>query len=147
MIAVIKAPPVRGRTPEGHDWMRALAIQALAATRQAGADGANALLLAGIVSDGKERLSVRLAAARAIGMLDYSNPGTLKALDLAGPLAYFILECHQLESARTPVLSNPTAGAGTGPMGMMGGMGMTGGMMPTGPTGGAGKTAARTPPT
>ena len=25
-IALIKAPPPRGRTPEGHDWMRALAL-------------------------------------------------------------------------------------------------------------------------
>ncbi len=75
MVALAKAnqPPV-GRSTEGHSWMRVRAIETLGALGVAGNQGEVANALAEIAGDEDSPLSVRCAAAKALGQLAYPDP-------------------------------------------------------------------------
>lgn len=90
-LAGEKNPPPN-RDPKVHEWFRVRAIDALAATRQPGANGENVTLLAGFVADDKETPRVRLAAATALGNLDYSQAQGVAPLTVVQALGKMVLE-------------------------------------------------------
>ncbi len=85
LLKLVQSPAAPGRTKEAHAWLRCLAIDDLAALRQAGANGAVAQTLGQLVGEDNAEivpLSVRLAAAKALFSLDYAgvNEESLKTL-------------------------------------------------------------------
>ncbi|MBC7353101.1 MAG: hypothetical protein H5U08_12140 [Thermogutta sp.] len=80
------------RDPRIHEWFRVRAIDVLAATRQAGANGENVKFLVGFVSDENEAPSVRLAAASALGNLDYSQVQGVSPLAVVQSLGKMVLD-------------------------------------------------------
>jgi hypothetical protein len=79
LLELAKSRPPKGRSPEGHAWMRTLAIESLAALHASGAAsvaavGQNGVIdaMAKIVADPGNPLSVRCAAVRALGSI---SPG------------------------------------------------------------------------
>ncbi|MCL4190647.1 MAG: hypothetical protein KJZ87_02790 [Thermoguttaceae bacterium] len=87
-IAKEKDPP-EGRTPEGHAWMRALAIDTLGALGLPGNQNAVVTTMASIVGDESENMSTRAAAARALGTINYTGLKGVQANALLGVLARF----------------------------------------------------------
>ena len=69
-IAGNKVPPP-GRSLAGHQWIRARAIEILGILGSPGTNGSVSQLLTGILRASDEGLTVRRAAARALGLLDY----------------------------------------------------------------------------
>lgn len=90
-LAGDKTPPAN-RDSKIHEWFRVRAIDALAATRQPGANGENVNLLVGFVADDKEAPRVRLAAATALGNLDYSQAQGVAPLSVVQALGKMVLE-------------------------------------------------------
>jgi hypothetical protein len=92
LLEVAKSRPPKDRSPEGHAWMRTLAIESLAALHAAGvasvaAIGRNGVIdaMVQIVGDPASPLSVRCAAARALGSINpapqfSTTPGQMAAL-------------------------------------------------------------------
>ena len=87
LLKLAQAPVAPGRSSESHAWLRALAVDALAALRYPGSNGAVAQTLANLVSDDTVSPMVRMSAAKALGNLDYqAAAGGLKPLELLGAL-------------------------------------------------------------
>ena len=87
LALVEQSKPPEGRSAAGHDWMRRMAAEALGDLKRPGDEGAVAKALAAIVSQSDARLSLRCAAAEALGKIDLSAvdiPGTATAGALAG---------------------------------------------------------------
>ncbi|MBN2215783.1 MAG: hypothetical protein JW719_00265, partial [Pirellulales bacterium] len=67
-LAVMRDVP-RGRTKDGHGWFRRKAIERLSQRGSAGADGAVAKGIAGVISESDTPLAVRADAAWALGRI------------------------------------------------------------------------------
>ncbi len=87
-IAKEKAPP-EDRTPEGHAWMRVLAIDTLGALGLPGNQNVVVTTMASIVGDESENMSTRAAAAQALGTINYAGLKGVQANALLGVLARF----------------------------------------------------------
>ncbi len=122
--ASTKDPP-SGRTKVGHAWMRALAIEALGALGLPGANGQVVKTLAAVLTESDTPLITRLAAAKALGKLQYKGLTAIKPQEVVIPLVQFMLEAMTAEARRPLVLA---ASAATGTPGMPG---MYPGMTPT----------------
>ncbi len=77
LLELAKSRPPKDRSPEGHAWMRTLAIESLAALHVPGVAGVAAIgpngvinAMVQIVGDPASPLSVRCAAARALGSIN-----------------------------------------------------------------------------
>ena len=137
-LAEMSEPP-GGRSLEGHTWMRRRALEGLMFVSQAGPSREIADVFANLVSDDKEPLALRCAAADIMGRLDYKAP-VVPASEVSGKQLGLLalascqaeltrLEQHEkLASLRTKL---PTQ-YGIGMAGGMGGgtMGMAGGAPP-----------------
>jgi hypothetical protein len=124
MVALAQTKADPKRSPEGHAWMRALAIDVLANLRAAGAQGEIANTLGGVVAEDPGAPIPRVAAAKALGYLDYSGVAGLDPMPLAIALTGMAAkacraELEKYEEAKTEKVQR-------GPMGMGMGMGMEG---------------------
>ncbi len=142
LLDLAKSSPPAGRSPEGHAWMRAMAIDVLAALKLSGADGSIVTALAEIAGDKNAPMLTRMAAARAIGALDFQGVGQLAPSKIAAPLGQLAVDAcsveldrHRAEGTSAPKGMGGSRGMMTGGM-MPGGM-MAGGMMPGGMMSGA----------
>lgn len=79
------------RSPEAHEYLRRRAIDVLGALRQPGTVGEVPAALVGVLDDAQEPLRTRLAAARALGRLDYGAASTLNFSKIAHSLANLAL--------------------------------------------------------
>jgi hypothetical protein len=103
LLKLAQAPAAPGRSNESHAWLRALAIDALAALRYPGSNGAVAQTLANLVSDDAVSPMVRMSAAKALGNLDYQAAvGGLKPLELLGALVKMTEDVCKTERKRPP---------------------------------------------
>ncbi len=118
-LAQSAAPP--GRSPEGHAWMRAKAIDALAALRYPGLDGALPVALKDMVrTDDPKSVPpmVRVAAAKALGSLDYQQAtGGIKPMELATALAQMASDACAAERKRLPPQTLATGSSDAGRVG------------------------------
>jgi hypothetical protein len=134
-LEIIKKPLPSGRPDDGDVWMRSLALRGLGLCRQAGADGSIATTLVAIVVDKHAPVSLRIAAARALGDLEMKGNANLKAIAVAGPLANLAVECYWTEQKRpapqgASASTNMRGGMMSGSRGSRGGPTMSGpGMM------------------
>lgn len=126
-IANAKTPPA-GRTPEGHAWMRALAVDALAGFHTPGANDEVVKALLEIIKDTTAPMHpTRLAAARALGYIDLQGAKTVKPKDVVLPLAQLAFEACTTELKReikVPGQAALPAGGMYGPGGPGPGSGM-----------------------
>lgn len=149
LVQMATAPVPPGRSPEGHAWMRKLAVDALGNLGMPGAGGAIAKTLANIAGNqdaaaGKvDPFLVRRAAAEALGKLNYQGASGVTPLELAVPLGRMLMDAF-VEYSRRPAPRPVTAGTG---MGTMGGMPYGGpGPMPSGGPGRMSSGASRRMP-
>lgn len=112
-----------GRTKVGHAWMRALAIQALGALGVPGSNGQVVKTLASVLTESDTPLMPRLAAARALGRIQYKGVSAVRPRDVVIPLVQFMLEAITAEARRPLVLAASAATPGM--------PGMIPGMTPT----------------
>jgi hypothetical protein len=137
LLDLAKSSPPPGRSADGHAWMRAMAIDVLAALRLTGADGSIVTTLAGIAGDKNTPMLTRMAAARAIGALDYQGFAQVAPSKIAGPLGQLAVDACSVELNRRPWEGSPAlkgvgAPAGMMPGAMPGGSGVMPGAMPGG---------------
>lgn len=136
LLELAKSPPPKDRSPEGHAWLRAMAIDTLAALRVPGPDGSVVLAMVVIVGDKDTPLLARLAAARALGSLDLKGFNALTPSQLAVPLGNLAVEVCTSELARARVAAKAPARTGypgmpgSGYPGMESSMGPMPGPMP-----------------
>lgn len=97
-LAAEKTPPGT-RSADGHDWMRCMAIDLLGLLRSVGNNNVVAKTLGTVVADKKDvpeqkdrEMTVRSAAARALGHLSYANVSGLNPGSLAEGLAGLAVE-------------------------------------------------------
>lgn len=90
-IATTKAPP-SGRSPEGHLWMRARAIEVLGLLRLPGDQRQVLDALVAIAGEEGAPLLPRCAAARAVGMIDYSQASGVSAAQMAAALGQLAVD-------------------------------------------------------
>jgi len=112
LLELAKSPPPKDRSPEGHAWLRAMAIDTLAALRVPGPDGSVVLAMVAIVGDKDTPLLARLAAARALGSLDLKGFNALTPSQLAVPLGNLAVEVCTSALARARVAAKAPARAG-----------------------------------
>ncbi len=124
LLDVAKSPPPPGRSPDGHGWIRALAIEVLAALRSLGPNGSVVTTLAAIVADKAAPMMTRCAAARALGTFDYKGFTAQSPSQLAVPLGQLAVEAcsAQLRKARTATAPTGKSAAGGGMRPGMGSM-------------------------
>jgi hypothetical protein len=84
-----------GRSPEAHQFLRRRAIDILGALRQAGTVGEVPAALVAVLDDPQEALRTKLAAARALGRLDYGAASTLNFSKIAHSLAHVALSAAE----------------------------------------------------
>jgi hypothetical protein len=124
LVQIATAPVPPGRPPEGHAWMRKLAVDALGNLGMPGAGGAIAKTLASIAGNqdaatGKlDPFLVRRAAAEALGKLNYQGASGATPLELAVPLGRMLLDAFA-EHSRRPAPRSMSTGTGVGGMGGM----------------------------
>ncbi len=127
LLDLAKSPPPAGRSPEGHAWLRALAINILATLHAVGPNGRpvspNAEVvktLVGIVADKDAPAMTRCAAARALGTFDYKGFNALTPTQIAAAIGQMALELCSAEMAKTRGAAtktpSKTGGRGMGPM-------------------------------
>lgn len=75
-----------------YEWLRVRAIDVIAISGQAGANGQNIQTLLGFVVDDKESPKVRLAAAKALGGFDYSQVQGVNLLAIPQGLGKMVLD-------------------------------------------------------
>ena len=107
MLAIIdKHIPPAGRTQEGHDWICRRAIDVLTALGDAGPNGAVPQSLIAIVNDQAASISIRCAAAEALGMLKITPPKEVDVMALAKSLGRLAVAAVNTElTARAPLHS------------------------------------------
>ncbi len=110
--------PPSGRTKVGHAWMRALAIEALGALGQPGANGQVVKTLAAVLTESDTPLMTRMAAAEALGRIQYKGLTAVKPADVVVPLVQFMLDAMTAEARRPLVLAAGGAAARPGMPGM-----------------------------
>jgi hypothetical protein len=94
MMAVEKAP--EGRDADGHNWMRRRSAELVGVCGVAGAKDVYAKALIKVILEPESDLSVRCAAAEALGKLDLKS-STLKADDVAKTLGKLAVDCTSAE--------------------------------------------------
>ena len=107
LLEVAKSRPPKDRSPEGHAWMRTLAIQSLAALKAPGvasnaAVGPNGVAdaMVATVGDPASPLAVRCAAARALGSISPAPPFSTTPAQLAALLRQLTADFCAAELAR-----------------------------------------------
>jgi hypothetical protein len=94
-LAQQKDPP-KGRSAAGHEWFRRRAIEGLTHVAYLKPDAEIAAAMETLLKDESESLSIRCAAATAIGNLAYQAPVQLAAKPTADELGYLaLLACHK----------------------------------------------------
>jgi len=129
--------PPEGRDPEVHTWLRRRAIDGLAAACLTTPDPRVVTVVENLIRDEEEPLSVRTAAAAALGRMSLQSPVKFDVAALAKDLGYLALvACDAeltggLERLKTDLeREQRLAGTYSGDIGLgIGGMG-EGGMMP-----------------
>jgi hypothetical protein len=94
-LAKVKAEA--GRSPEGHQWMRARAADALGAIRSVGQQNEVASVLAEMVADQGGHLLPRRHAAWALGLLNYPPNSGLDPSQLAAGLGQLAIDACEAE--------------------------------------------------
>lgn len=121
LLDLAKSPPPAGRTPEGHAWLRTMAINVLATLHAVGPNGRPVTpsaelvkTLVGIVADKDTPPTTRSAAARALGTFDYKGFNALTPSQIAAPIAQMAVEICSAELAKTkpPATSTPAKSGG-----------------------------------
>lgn len=102
LVAQATSPAPAGRSPAGHAWMRSMAIDALAALKTPGQAGQVVGALVGILADAGAPLSVRAAAARALGSLAYPGGFQTDVGKMVREMAQVALDAVQEETERYP---------------------------------------------
>ena len=101
VLALAESKMAAGRTAEGHLWMRARAVEVLGAMRAVGEQNVVVRTLAGIVAEEGGPLTLRCAAAQALGNLDYRSAINLDPSGLAVALGQLAADACAAELART----------------------------------------------
>ncbi len=121
LLDLAKSPPPANRSPEGHAWLRTMAINTLATLQAVGPNGRpvppNAELvktLVEIVADKDAPATTRSAAARALGSFDYQGFTALTPTQIAAPIGQMAVEICSAELAKTraPAAKTATKSAG-----------------------------------
>ena len=73
LLPLVQERSSSGRAAAGRDWLRQLAIEVLELLKTPGPNGQVALALSELLADTNNPMSIRVAAARALGNLDYSQ--------------------------------------------------------------------------
>jgi hypothetical protein len=135
LLDLVKSAPPQGRSPEGHAWLRSMAIDVLAALHSVGPNGSVVTTLVGIVADKSVPITTRCAAARALGTFDYTgaNFNALTASQLAVPIGQMAVEMCSAELKKTKSTAKAATKPGYGTMGSMPMGPMSMGSMPMGP--------------
>jgi hypothetical protein len=112
MLAIIdKHTPPAGGTQDGHDWICRRAIDVLTALGDAGPNGAVPQSLITIVNDPATSVSIRCAAAEALGMLKVTAPNGVDAAALAKSLGKLAIAAVNAElAAKAPLHGAITTG-------------------------------------
>jgi len=132
LLELAKSAPPAGRSRSGHGWMRAIAIDILAALRLTGPNGSVVTALVEIAGDKTAPMITRMAAARALGALDYQGFAQLSPSQIATPLGQLAIDACGVELSRHVSQGGLASRAAEMPGGMMPGGMMPGGMMPGG---------------
>jgi len=107
MVAIIgqhTAPA--GRSQDGHDWICRRAIDVLAALGDAGANNAVPQALVAAVNDGAASISVRCAAAEALGKVKFNPPKDFDSMAVAKGLGKLAIDSVKTElTAKAPLHS------------------------------------------
>jgi len=112
LLDLAKSAPPKDRSPEGHAWIRAMAIDVLALLRVPGPDGSVVVAMVVIVGDKETPLMTRLAAARALGSLDLRGFKALTPSQLAVPLGNLAVEVCSSEVSRARLPARPAVRPG-----------------------------------
>ena len=107
LLELATSRPPKDRSPEGHAWMRTLAIESLAALRVSGVAGAAAIgpngvldALVKIMGDPASPLSVKCAAARALGSISPAPQFSTTPAQMAGLLRQLTADFCEAELDR-----------------------------------------------
>ena len=73
LLSLVQERSSSGRASAGRDWLRQLAIEVLELLKTPGPNGQVALALIELLADTNQPMSIRVAAARAVGNLHYSQ--------------------------------------------------------------------------
>jgi len=103
-LAAASAPPT-GRSADGHNWMRREAVEILGILGDG--NGVSAIL-AGIIDDAKQPLSLRCSAALALGQLSSIQVDASKSLEKLANMA--ALACRQELLALQDIVAKKQAG-------------------------------------
>jgi hypothetical protein len=87
MLQVIAQKSHPTRSPEGHAWIRSIAIDTLAALSKSGNQAATVQTLLSIIADDKELLTTRAAVAEALGSVSFEGIPAAQAAPLVRGLA------------------------------------------------------------
>jgi hypothetical protein len=96
MLATTKVSP--GRNPDGHAWIRAMAIDVLGEIGSVGQQNAVVSTLVDVAANSETPFVTRCAAARALGKLHYDPNANLPAQDLARKMARLALDALTAEA-------------------------------------------------
>lgn len=140
MVKLVNEKQVpEGRSQEGHDWIRRLAIKILGHLGSPGQNNSVVTALDGVLTDINTAVSLRCAAAEALGRLKLPANANIAVPDTAKKLASVAVfackhEAQRVEDQETREAKDKLQGAGGGPYGMGGGYmeGGYGAMMPGG---------------
>ncbi|HID77502.1 MAG TPA: hypothetical protein EYP56_16095 [Planctomycetaceae bacterium] len=128
MLQLIASPQPPDRTAAGHAWIRALAVDLLAALGQPGAQGEVIKALAALVAEDPGHPLVKETAARALAQFDLAAVSGLDPKELAVTLTQMAIQICDKELQRYEKEkrrgTTPATVAGSG---YMGGMMMSGG--------------------
>jgi hypothetical protein len=94
LLPIVTSGPPQGRTPEGHAWIQRQVINILAAMRSPGMGGAVINGLRSLVVDPDKPLSLRCAAAAALGTVGI---GSLDPKEVAGEVGAVGVEACRVE--------------------------------------------------
>jgi hypothetical protein len=100
------------RSPEGHEWMRRLAVEALGQLRTPGKDGQIVAALSQILTDKANPLGLRCAAAESLGRLNYEGT-QVDAAKLAEGMGVLASDCCRYEIETTRELLRGPRGSWT----------------------------------
>jgi hypothetical protein len=103
-LAVMKEPPA-GRDAAGHEWFRRRAIEGLAHANYNQVDPAVGAAFEALLKDESESLTIRCAAATAIGKVAYAPPAKLEPMPTAKELGYLALVACDKELGRVTNLN------------------------------------------
>jgi hypothetical protein len=94
-----KTPP-KGRSNDGHDWMRRRAIDVLAALGDAGPNFAVVAALDAILKDNQSSPDLSCSAAKALGSISFHAPDGMNAAATVSSIAQVAIDAYKTELAR-----------------------------------------------